>query len=171
MTASLTKESRANAGLDVTTFRCTQGSTCKADSSGTSWPLRTPSSVPTNSGTAVASASGAEPATVRRPEELDRVEGQIIPGGESTTIWKLIDIFGPAEPLRKPIADGTTARGTSEEEGGDNAQGRQAHGSDHREPKPGKRVRRSGRRDAALLRRGGRGFITAHDAFAPGPDV
>jgi len=42
-------------------------------------------------------ASGAEPAAVRRPEELDRVAGLIIPGGESTTIWKLIDIFGLAE--------------------------------------------------------------------------
>ena len=50
--------------------------------------------------------SGAEPLNVRRPEELDRVEGLIIPGGESTTIWKLIDIFGLAEQLRKRIADG-----------------------------------------------------------------
>jgi pyridoxal 5'-phosphate synthase pdxT subunit len=49
--------------------------------------------------------SGAEPAAVRRPEELDRVDGLIIPGGESTTIWKLIDIFGLAEQLRKRIAD------------------------------------------------------------------
>jgi pyridoxal 5'-phosphate synthase pdxT subunit len=50
-------------------------------------------------------AAGGEPAAVRRPEELDRVEGLVIPGGESTTIWKLIDIFGLAEPLRKRIAD------------------------------------------------------------------
>jgi pyridoxal 5'-phosphate synthase pdxT subunit len=57
-------------------------------------------------------ASGAEPVTVRRPEELDRVEGLIIPGGESTTIWKLIDIFGLAEPLRKRIADGMPVFGS-----------------------------------------------------------
>jgi pyridoxal 5'-phosphate synthase pdxT subunit len=57
-------------------------------------------------------ASGAEPAAVRRPEELDRVEGLIIPGGESTTIWKLIDIFGLAEPLRKRIADGMPVFGS-----------------------------------------------------------
>jgi pyridoxal 5'-phosphate synthase pdxT subunit len=50
-------------------------------------------------------AAGAQPSAVRRPEELDRVEGLVIPGGESTTIWKLIDIFGLAEPLRKRIAD------------------------------------------------------------------
>jgi pyridoxal 5'-phosphate synthase pdxT subunit len=56
--------------------------------------------------------SGAEPLTVRRPEELDRVEGLIIPGGESTTIWKLIDIFGLAEQLRKRIADGLPVFGS-----------------------------------------------------------
>ena len=57
-------------------------------------------------------ASGAEPAAVRRPEELDRVAGLIIPGGESTTIWKLIDIFGLAEQLRKRIADGMPVFGS-----------------------------------------------------------
>jgi pyridoxal 5'-phosphate synthase pdxT subunit len=56
--------------------------------------------------------SGAEPAGVRRAEELDRVEGLIIPGGESTTIWKLIDIFGLAEVLRKRIADGMPVFGS-----------------------------------------------------------
>jgi 5'-phosphate synthase pdxT subunit len=56
--------------------------------------------------------SGADPAAVRRPDELDRVEGLIIPGGESTTIWKLIDIFGLAEPLRKRIADGMPVFGS-----------------------------------------------------------
>ena len=57
-------------------------------------------------------AAGAEPVAVRRPEELDRVEGLIIPGGESTTIWKLIDIFELAEPLRKRIADGMPVFGS-----------------------------------------------------------
>jgi pyridoxal 5'-phosphate synthase pdxT subunit len=56
--------------------------------------------------------SGAAPLTVRRPEELDRVEGLIIPGGESTTIWKLIDIFGLGEQLRKRIADGLPVFGS-----------------------------------------------------------
>jgi 5'-phosphate synthase pdxT subunit len=56
--------------------------------------------------------SGADPLAVRRPEELDRVEGLIIPGGESTTIWKLIDIFGLAEQLRKRIADGLAVFGS-----------------------------------------------------------
>ena len=56
--------------------------------------------------------SGAGPVAVRRPEELDRVEGLIIPGGESTTIWKLIDIFGLADQLRKRIADGMPVFGS-----------------------------------------------------------
>jgi pyridoxal 5'-phosphate synthase pdxT subunit len=57
-------------------------------------------------------AAGAEPAAVRRADELDRVDGLVIPGGESTTIWKLIDIFGLAEPLRKRIADGMPVFGS-----------------------------------------------------------
>ena len=57
-------------------------------------------------------ASGAEAAAVRRPEELDRVDGLVIPGGESTTIWKLIDIFGLADQLRKRIADGMPVFGS-----------------------------------------------------------
>ena len=56
--------------------------------------------------------SGADPLAVRRPEELDRVDGLVIPGGESTTIWKLIDIFGLAEQLRKRIADGMPVFGS-----------------------------------------------------------
>ena len=56
--------------------------------------------------------SGAEPLAVRRPEELDRVQGLIIPGGESTTIWKLIDIFGLADQLRKRIGDGLPVFGS-----------------------------------------------------------
>ncbi len=56
--------------------------------------------------------SGAEPAAVRRPDELDRVDGLIIPGGESTTIWKLLDIFDLAEQLRKRIADGMPVFGS-----------------------------------------------------------
>ncbi|MHB1820908.1 MAG: hypothetical protein ACYCO9_23175, partial [Streptosporangiaceae bacterium] len=34
-------------------------------------------------------ATGARPLAVRRPAELAEVDGLIIPGGESTTIWKL----------------------------------------------------------------------------------
>jgi pyridoxal 5'-phosphate synthase pdxT subunit len=57
-------------------------------------------------------AVGASPVSVRRPDELDRVEGLIIPGGESTTIWKLIDVFGLAEQLRKRISGGLPVFGS-----------------------------------------------------------
>jgi pyridoxal 5'-phosphate synthase pdxT subunit len=57
-------------------------------------------------------AVGAAPSAVRRPEELDRVEGLVIPGGESTTIWKLIEIFGLDQALRKRIADGMPVFGS-----------------------------------------------------------
>jgi pyridoxal 5'-phosphate synthase pdxT subunit len=56
--------------------------------------------------------AGAAASAVRRPEELDRVEGLVIPGGESTTIWKLIEIFGLAEQLRKRIAGGMPVFGS-----------------------------------------------------------
>jgi pyridoxal 5'-phosphate synthase pdxT subunit len=56
--------------------------------------------------------AGAEPVSVRRAEELDRVDGLVIPGGESTTIWKLVEIFGLEQPLRKRIADGMPVFGS-----------------------------------------------------------
>ena len=46
-------------------------------------------------------AAGARASAVRRPAELEAVDGLVIPGGESTTIWKLAEIFELAEPLRK----------------------------------------------------------------------
>jgi pyridoxal 5'-phosphate synthase pdxT subunit len=56
--------------------------------------------------------AGAEPTAVRRPDELDGVDGLIIPGGESTTMWKLIDVFGLAEQLRKRIHGGMPVFGS-----------------------------------------------------------
>ncbi|MGP0223075.1 MULTISPECIES: pyridoxal 5'-phosphate synthase glutaminase subunit PdxT [unclassified Paenarthrobacter] len=57
-------------------------------------------------------AAGAQGIGVRRPAELDDVDGLIIPGGESTTIDKLSRIFEIAEPLRKRIADGLPVYGS-----------------------------------------------------------
>jgi pyridoxal 5'-phosphate synthase pdxT subunit len=57
-------------------------------------------------------ASGARASLVRRPGELDAVDGLIIPGGESTTIWKLAEIFELAEPLRKRIGGGMPVFGS-----------------------------------------------------------
>jgi pyridoxal 5'-phosphate synthase pdxT subunit len=57
-------------------------------------------------------AAGGQPVPVRRQAELDAVDGLIIPGGESTTIWKLLSTFGLSEPLRERIADGMPVFGS-----------------------------------------------------------
>jgi pyridoxal 5'-phosphate synthase pdxT subunit len=59
---------------------------------------------------ALAAASAAA-VQVRRPEQLDEVDGLIIPGGESTTIWKLAVAFDLMEPVRKRIEAGLPAFG------------------------------------------------------------
>ncbi|GAB2933649.1 pyridoxal 5'-phosphate synthase glutaminase subunit PdxT [Micromonospora polyrhachis] len=56
--------------------------------------------------------SGVTARPVRRPEELDQVDGLVIPGGESTTMSKLADVFGLADPIRKRIADGMPVYGS-----------------------------------------------------------
>ena len=55
---------------------------------------------------------GARPVPVRRPEELDRLDGLVIPGGESTTLWRLSVAFEVLEPLRKLTGDGLPAFGS-----------------------------------------------------------
>ena len=45
--------------------------------------------------------AGAEPVEVRSAAELRDVEALIIPGGESTTMLKLLDVTELKEPLRK----------------------------------------------------------------------
>lgn len=57
-------------------------------------------------------AAGAGAVVVKRPEALDGVDGLIIPGGESTTIGKLAEMYGLLEPLRKRIGDGLPTFGT-----------------------------------------------------------
>ena len=57
-------------------------------------------------------ACGAAAVAVRRPHELDAVDGLVIPGGESTTMSKLVVEFGLLEPLRKRIADGMPTYGS-----------------------------------------------------------
>ena len=49
--------------------------------------------------TALARA-GAEAVEVRLPHQLSHLDGLIIPGGESTTLRKLADLYGLMEPLR-----------------------------------------------------------------------
>ncbi len=57
-------------------------------------------------------ALGADVVAVRREEELDRVDGLVIPGGESTTMIKLADVFGVADAFRRRIAEGLPTFGT-----------------------------------------------------------
>ena len=49
---------------------------------------------------------------VRRPEELHQLDGLVIPGGESTTLWRLSVAFDMLEPLRKLIVCGLPAFGS-----------------------------------------------------------
>lgn len=58
------------------------------------------------------SAIGVRSVLVRREKELDGLSGLILPGGESTTIGKLLRDFGLMEPLRKRIQEGLPVWGT-----------------------------------------------------------
>jgi 5'-phosphate synthase pdxT subunit len=55
---------------------------------------------------------GVEAVKVRRPAELESVDGIILPGGESTTIDKLLRAFDLFDPLRARIADGLPVLGS-----------------------------------------------------------
>ena len=56
--------------------------------------------------------AGVESVRVRRPEELALVDGIVMPGGESTTMYKLARTFELFEPLRAALRDGLPAFGT-----------------------------------------------------------
>jgi 5'-phosphate synthase pdxT subunit len=55
---------------------------------------------------------GIEAVPVRLPEELEGVDGLVIPGGESTTIGKLMHLYGFNDPLQRLLADGLPVLGT-----------------------------------------------------------
>ena len=55
---------------------------------------------------------GATTVLVRRPGELDALDGLVLPGGESTTMYKLATAFELLEPLRAAVADGLPAFGS-----------------------------------------------------------
>jgi len=61
---------------------------------------------------AVLARLGVAGVPVRRADELDLVDGLIIPGGESTTIGMLVERFGLLQPLRERIAAGFPVLGT-----------------------------------------------------------
>jgi 5'-phosphate synthase pdxT subunit len=55
---------------------------------------------------------GAAPVPVRRPADLDGIDGLVLPGGESTTMSRLLDLNGLFEPLAARLAAGLPALGT-----------------------------------------------------------
>ena len=55
---------------------------------------------------------GAAAVTVRRADQLAEVDGLVLPGGESTTIGKLLERFGLLAPLRTRVATGLSVFGT-----------------------------------------------------------
>lgn len=55
---------------------------------------------------------GAEAVEVRKPEQLADVDGLIIPGGESTTLLRLMDEWGFAPAIGKFHAEGRPIFGT-----------------------------------------------------------
>jgi pyridoxal 5'-phosphate synthase pdxT subunit len=57
-------------------------------------------------------ACGARVVPVRRPQELDALDGIVLPGGESTVMEKLLRRNGMFEPLREHLAAGLPAYGS-----------------------------------------------------------
>jgi 5'-phosphate synthase pdxT subunit len=55
---------------------------------------------------------GVDAPEVRLPDQLDGIDGLIIPGGESTTIVQLIDIYGFRQPLVDVVKAGLPVWGT-----------------------------------------------------------
>ena len=55
---------------------------------------------------------GYEPVAVKTAERLDQVKGLIIPGGESTTVGKLLERFGLDTLIKERVATGMPLYGT-----------------------------------------------------------
>lgn len=56
--------------------------------------------------------AGARTIAVRRPAEVEQVDALVMPGGESTTMYKLARTFDMFEPLRDRLREGMPAFGT-----------------------------------------------------------
>lgn len=61
---------------------------------------------------AMVAQAGAEPIAVKRAEQLNEIDGLIIPGGESTAIGKLLRRFDLLQPLRARVRDHFPVYGT-----------------------------------------------------------
>ena len=58
------------------------------------------------------SLAGARAVAVRHAEQLDDLDGVLLPGGESTAIGTMLDRFDLLEPLRERLGAGLPALGT-----------------------------------------------------------
>lgn len=61
---------------------------------------------------ASAQACGNISIEVRTPEDLEKVDALILPGGESTTIIQLAELFDLYEPIKKRISEGLPVYGS-----------------------------------------------------------
>ncbi|CAN5339696.1 pyridoxal 5'-phosphate synthase glutaminase subunit PdxT [soil metagenome] len=61
---------------------------------------------------AMLEVAGARPVAVKQVHQLDDLDGLVIPGGESTTIGKLLTLFGLMDPLKVRIGEGMGVFGT-----------------------------------------------------------
>ncbi|MBN3524381.1 pyridoxal 5'-phosphate synthase glutaminase subunit PdxT [Paenibacillus apiarius] len=57
-------------------------------------------------------AAGAKAVSIKRPEQLDELQGLVIPGGESTTIGKLMRKYGFIDAIRDFSEQGKPIFGT-----------------------------------------------------------
>jgi 5'-phosphate synthase pdxT subunit len=55
---------------------------------------------------------GADVAEVRTPDDLAQVDALVVPGGESTTVIRLLDRFGLTEPVKERVRGGMPFWGT-----------------------------------------------------------
>ncbi|SIR87220.1 pyridoxal 5'-phosphate synthase glutaminase subunit PdxT [Williamsia sterculiae] len=61
---------------------------------------------------AALTAAGASATTVRRAEELTGLDGIVLPGGESTTMSRLLGVLDLFDPLRDALTEGLPAYGS-----------------------------------------------------------
>jgi 5'-phosphate synthase pdxT subunit len=57
-------------------------------------------------------ACGVAPSPVRRASELDQIDALVLPGGESTTIAQLAEVFGIYDQIKNRIAAGMPVYGS-----------------------------------------------------------
>jgi 5'-phosphate synthase pdxT subunit len=56
--------------------------------------------------------NGADVIAVRTPDDLVTVDALVVPGGESTTVIRLIDRFGLTDPIKRRVREGMPFWGT-----------------------------------------------------------